>query len=63
MVRNRDGRNQANRGQTNPNESWRIWTKPNEPGKMGKIGQKISIFREKWGKTGQKQAKMGERKN
>ena len=39
-VDTRDARNQANRVRTNPNKSWRIWTKPNEPGKTGETGQK-----------------------
>ena len=54
----RDARNQANRVQTNPKVSWRIWTEAN---KTGKTGEKTGIFRQKRGKTGQKMVKPGKK--
>ena len=56
-VTTRDGRNQANRGRTNPNESWQIWTKPNKPGKTGETGE----TRLKWAKNRHFQAKLGQK--
>ena len=40
QVNTRDAQNQANRGRTNPNKSWQIWTKLNKLGDTGETWQK-----------------------
>ena len=64
QILTRDAQNQANKGRTNPNDSWRIWTNPNkswqiwtEPNKLGEPGKKRACLGKNRAKNGRNRAK------